>query len=433
MEAAKLKRTTAKAVFTRYEKRLRTALELEDADTWALTNRYDDFKLRWERVQEAHDAYASQLTEAEETGEAEQWMEEIADRFDKMEIEVGRKLKKLNAEPKAEAAPTANANISIAAPVKSIVKMDRIKFQTFEGDIKKYPEFKAEFMKHVEPQCNKSQQAFVLKGYLAEAVRAEVSNVIDDYDKMWERLDQKYGNTGKLVDAILADVKSISLQDTNDANVLQMINVIEKANRDLERLGEHAELRNSTSISIIEQAMTKDMKLEWVKLVASKQCSSSQKFSMLLVFLEDWRNRLEYMGASIRGDSGGLAASGKTFHAGESERRATNQGQMRFSPNCWLHKVEGDASQHPIWHCKTFLRMSKQERRQLAIDNKACLRCLVTDCPGAGDAVKCTRNFKCLICQGLHNSRLHVDTGATFHANEAGELNTNAILPMQSL
>ncbi len=66
-----------------------------------------------------------------------------------------------------------------------------------------------------------------------------------------------------------------------------MIKIIEKAHRDLERLGEHAELRNSMLISLIEQAMTPQMKHEWVKLIASKECSSSEKFDSLLTFLGD--------------------------------------------------------------------------------------------------------------------------------------------------
>ena len=63
---------------------------------------------------------------------------------------------------------------------------------------------------------------------------------------MCQRLNQRYGKTSKIVDAILADVKQISLSDASDANVLQMIKIVEKAHRDLERLGEHAELRNSS-------------------------------------------------------------------------------------------------------------------------------------------------------------------------------------------
>ena len=82
---------------------------------------------------------------------------------------------------------------------------------------------------------------------------------------MWQRLNQRYGRTSKIVDAILADVKQISINDTSDGNVLHMIKIVEKAHRDLKRLGEHAELRNSVSIAPIEQAMIPQMKHEVVK------------------------------------------------------------------------------------------------------------------------------------------------------------------------
>ena len=183
MDAAKSKRTTTKSGFTRYEKRLKAVLELDEADEWTLKTRYEDLKVRWERVQEAHDEYVTHLTETEEENAAEQWMEDIIERFDQIELAVGQKMKKLSAVPKVQILPndaTANS-VTPPASAKGIVKMDRMKFQTFEGDIKKYPEFKAEFIKHVQPQCDKSQLAFILKQYMSESVRAEVSNVLDDY------------------------------------------------------------------------------------------------------------------------------------------------------------------------------------------------------------------------------------------------------------
>ena len=40
---------------------------------------------------------------------------------------------------------------------ETIVKIDKMKFQVFDGDMKRYPEFRAEFIKHVQPQCTESQ------------------------------------------------------------------------------------------------------------------------------------------------------------------------------------------------------------------------------------------------------------------------------------
>jgi hypothetical protein len=162
----------------------------------------------------------------------------------------------------------------VPQPAANVVRIEKMKFQSFDGDICKYPEFKTEFVKHITPQCNHTQLAFVLKSYLVDSVREEVSNVGEDYTLMWERLDQKYGNVGKLVDAILYDVKRLSVSGNSHNEVLRMVNIVEKAWRDLERLGEATELCNGTTISIIEKSMTLEMKHVWVKLIASKGLNS---------------------------------------------------------------------------------------------------------------------------------------------------------------
>ena len=66
----------------------------------------------------------------------------------------------------------------------------------------------------------------------------EIRNISDDYDKMWARFDQKYGNIGKLVDTILYDVKRLSSSGNGHSSMLQMINIVEKAWRDLKSLGQ---------------------------------------------------------------------------------------------------------------------------------------------------------------------------------------------------
>ena len=302
MDAAKAKRTSVKGRFTWYENRLKSLLEEEEFDSWTMNNRYEDLKQRWESFQEAHDEYTALLTEEEDISTAEVWMNEICQRFDNIEIAVGKAMKedKKKLEPSVTETKMSSASSTGKQFKETAIRMERLRFPTFEGDIRKYPQFKEEFVRQIQPQSSTSQLAFILKSYLSGPVQEEISNVSDNYNKMWDRLDQKYGNINNLVDAILYDVKRLSISEPTDSNVLQMINVVEKANRDLERLGEEAELRNSTSISIIEQAMTKEMRHEWVKLIASKSLSSGHRFAMLLEFLQDWRNRLEYMGASIR-------------------------------------------------------------------------------------------------------------------------------------
>ena len=435
MEATKVKRTTAKGQFTRYENRLKATIDQDDMDSWTMNKRYDDLKERWDKVQDAHYEYVAHLTDSNDIEDADLWIDSLAAKFDEVELRVGKKLKAI----KVEQAPSTSTStieqgskIDVHGSQKTVVRVEKMKFPMFEGDIRKYPEFKEDFINHIQPGCEKSQLAFVLKNYLSEPIRDEVNNLSGNYSDMWSRLDQKYGNVGRLMEHILADVKGLSGSGRceSNASVLKMINVVEKAKRDLERLGEEAELHNGTTISIIEQAMTNEMMHEWVKMVASKQLNSRQKFALLMEFLTDWRNRLEYMGASIREDPS-LSRSGDAFYAGGNAppRQRANQGKSTKS-RCWVHNVDGRAEDHPVWDCRLFERMPVKERKDLVVANKACSRCLIIGCPGAADAKNCIRLFMCAIpgCNGEHNQLLHVSNGEALHANDAQK---NTILPLQ--
>ena len=438
MEDLKKKRATAKGQFTRAEGRLSTAVEESAIDEWTLTRRYDDLKVRWDAAQDAHDEYVSTLTAADKLDEEEQWINDLADRFDNLELAVGRKIKLMRApEPTTDVKPIINqSEVMKSSHSESVIRVEKLKFQLFCGDIRKYPEFKAEFLQHVEPRCRKAELAFVLKSYLVDSVRQEISNVSEDYDKIWERLDQKYGNIGKLVDAILSEVKKLSTNRNDQSEILHMANIVEKAWMDLERLGQASELYNGTTISIIEQAMMTEMKMEWVKLVASKGYASKEKFLTLLEFLRDWRNRLEYLGADIRTDPasiGGVTHNVESQRVQKSSERQTSQTASRRK-RCLLHSID-EAGEHPTWKCRLFTSKPVNERIEIVTANKACHRCLLIECPGASDNSKCTKGWKCMKtgCGGEHNRLLHTTDGTVNHTQASEEIGSNPILPLQEL
>ena len=133
-----------------------------------------------------------------------------------------------------------------------------------------------------------------------------------------------------------AEVKGISPNDTSDESVLKMINVVERAHRNLQRLGQHKELYNLTTISIIEQAMTKEMSNEWIRTVTRTSCSSIDGFLVLLDFLTMWRDRLEYQNSAIRGpkETKDNSRTGHSHFVGSNNQRDNGKKHP-----CWLHKV----------------------------------------------------------------------------------------------
>ena len=275
-DEAKRKRTTSKGQFKRTETALKAALDMPECPLWTLERRYEEHKKRWDAVQDAHDSYLQLLTEEEQMQAEESWIDEIAARYDQLEIEVGIQMKppKIEAEVTETATKTSDGHSRRQRP---FIKLPPIQFQTFSGDIRKYPLFKEEFKTHVLPLCEPEQEVVVLKSYLSEETREEVVNAGSNPSDVWARLDNKYGRPDKIVDAVLSDLKSLSRNGSGSSDQLKMIAIVEKAYRDLERINEEGEMQNSTIISIIEEAMSEQMQFEWVKLIASEHHNSRAK------------------------------------------------------------------------------------------------------------------------------------------------------------
>ena len=432
LNAIRTKRRTAKGQFTRAETRVKNALEM-DADSWTLEQRYKELKERWDKVQDVHDEYVECLMEEEEIDAAQGWIDDLLDKFDLLELKVGKKMQDSNRAKTVQTSQSTERSKSQERTYRrseSILKVQKIKPKIFKGDPRKYPDFKEFFTSHIEIQCAPSERCLILRECLSEEISDEVPNVGDNYLKMWERLDEKYGNVDKLVDTILDDIKKLSHAGKSNTEVVEMINIVEKAKRDLECLGHEHELCNRTTLSIIEGCLTEEMMSEWVKVMTQGTYTSVQKFVKLLEFLRDWRKRLEYRSASIRKDSA-AESSGTSLHANHEPHK--ERKQKSDQRRCWLHNIDGNAGAHPIWSCRLFLSKSVSERKDLVQVNKACARCLNIGCDGAKDVKLCYRKFKCKHsgCNSeTHNELLHSTDGTVLHAD--GSKN-DAILPIQSL
>ena len=101
--------------------------------------------------------------------------------------------------------------------------------------------------------------------------------------------------------------------NSDHQRVLEMINTIEKAHRDVKRLDLEKEISNSTIISIIEERLPKDIQIEWIRIVTGDKRDeiSRDKFPSLLKLLLTGRERTEYKRSVIRFLS---AKKGKVNH-----------------------------------------------------------------------------------------------------------------------
>ena len=261
-DALKVKRSTSKSQFTRCEKRLSDALRsVENITVATIERRYNDLREKWNAVQEAHDTFVEAIQAeagivADEDNEL--WIEEITQRFDDMEVQADAAIEKMKRD--SHSGVTSEAGMAKAVTSvcptghpdgQSSVQLERIKLDKFDGDIRKYPKFREQFELYVKPLCTPSQLPFVLRSHLSEEVREEVDNIDDNLDMLWTRLDKKYGNCGKQVYAILDDISRAPKGDGK--STLAMISIVEKAYRDLSRMGRASKMHNGTILSLIEK------------------------------------------------------------------------------------------------------------------------------------------------------------------------------------
>lgn len=412
-EDLKTRRATAKGQFTRSERRLKDALtSAESIPISTIERRYDELNSKWVATQEAHDAYVAKIalenTSGTEADDEESWIDELNARFDSIEIDADRvieRLKQKNSSVKTEGTTTSavsqdssaqdGVNLTSSSSSNS-VQLERIKLEKFNGDIRKYPKFREQFELYVKPLCTPSQLPFVLRSHLVEDVREDVDNVDDDLETLWSRLDSKYGNCGKLVDAILADIARAPKGDGK--STLLMIDTVERAYRDLARMGKESEMKNGTILSMIEKKLPEEIRFDWVKTIAEKREEDADgRFTLLLELLKKWRIMIEYDQATIRRPAEKKSISHFTV--------STSQGRRNETNTCWIHTSE----KHPIWVCQSFKAKSVMERLAMVKQNKACQACLEINCPGVSNAEKCKKGFKCPVetCNKPHNRLLH--------------------------
>ena len=108
-------------------------------------------------------------------------------------------------------------------------------------------------------------KCYTLRNALPEDAKVWVRNM-DNFVEMWKRLDEKYGDEGKMVDIILADVKNFEqIKDNENKRLIQFIDVLEKVNLGMKFLGRESELQNTTIVNIIEGKLPNDLKMKWIE------------------------------------------------------------------------------------------------------------------------------------------------------------------------
>ena len=99
------------------------------------------------------------------------------------------------------------------------------------------------------------------------------------------------------MDVVISEIKNYpKIMENDSTTVISFVNMIEKDERDLSKLKLQAVISNPYIVSVIEAKLPKDISLEWCRKVKKPKSDINydNKFTKLLIFLQTWRDALEY-------------------------------------------------------------------------------------------------------------------------------------------
>ena len=245
------------------------------------------------------------------------------------------------------------------------LKLQPMPLPKFDGDIREYPRFRKDFQGQVVPSISESQQSYVLKSCFSGVPLDIVKKLDDNIDEKWFRLDDKYGEPTRVIDSIMREIKKLKPgRDGETMKFILFVDTVERAFRDLESLGLEREVSNASTVSMIEDKLSPEIKLKWAEFLKQSKNQQLNKFPLLLKFLLERKSILEYVNADIR--SSNETRSGSVAYAN------TNTSDRKLKTSCWLSNV----TSHTVDKCEEFLNKDIMERCQLVKDNNACWSCL---------------------------------------------------------
>ena len=127
--------------------------------------------------------------------------------------------------------------------------LEKVKMPSFDGNIRKYPQFKTDFKKHILSVTSETSAPYVLHSCLSGDPLECVKSIDDNLEEMWERLDRKYGDPTKITDVVINTIQNFkSIKEGENRKLLEFITVVEDGYRDLQRLGLEAEITTTNGL-----------------------------------------------------------------------------------------------------------------------------------------------------------------------------------------
>ncbi|XP_022797618.1 uncharacterized protein LOC111335888 [Stylophora pistillata] len=231
---------------------------------------------------------------------------------------------------------------------------------------------------------------------------------------MWKRLDEKYGNPAKVADVIIDGIwRTETIREGEEKRFFEFVEIIEEGYRDLKRLTLESEITKAGSVSIIEKKLLADIRRKWAETVSADNSTvdKTNKFPLLLKFLNSQRRAIEYDTASLRVPAGPFKS---VIHHTTAKEEIDMKGQRLTQGKCLIR----EGGKHSTEECKVCSSKSLYEKKTLLKEKNACWSCLKVGHLSRVCRAKKTCNIK--DCPLTHHHSLHEEIQVLNTSNTSG-------------
>lgn len=414
VKSLRLQRRGAKSKFSRIGNVLHSLVEKERpvAEVVELAKEYS---VAFEELQRKHESYTELIEDDEEFSKEEVWMADCHDTYLEYSI-MQRDYCQTDIVQKSEPAPVneTDATLSADEPAESRsepdrrmtapkYQMERPKLPTFDGDIREFCIFKADFLHAVGNRYDDRDALMILRSCLKNKPLQLIKGIGQDYQAAWGQLDMVYGDERFVADAIINDISKFrQLKSGDHERFVDFAHLVRRSYNTLLEINQPGNLNNSHMLALMEKKLSPEDRLVWFR---HQEGIGSATFEMFLSWLTvELKSRLR-ASAPLRGEPAGRSS---IHHVSQP---VSNQGtkEQKVFYKCWLCKE----TSHWIDQCRKFLGMTQEERLQLVRENRACFSCLKKT---EHRMSNCKRKRQCSEtnaggrCQSFHHPLLHAST-----------------------
>lgn len=294
-------------------------------------------------------------------------------------------------------------------------KIEKPKLPTFNGDVREYAIFRADFKHAVESHFSERDAITFLRTCLRDKPLQLIKGIGTDYRAAWEYLDAIYGDPRFVSDTIVQDItKFKALQPGEDARFCELVHLVNRSYNTLKEVGNQNDMNNSHMLAVIERKMCNEDLKVWSREI--ERLGGAATLEGLMKWMTSEMKLRMRATAPLRLSSSQQRGAVYQFSAEVPEKT---------KHKCWFCEM----STHWPDQCTKFAALKYNERMEAAKRNHVCFSCLKQ----AGRnhyAANCSRKKKCaksengIECQAFHHPMLHkpksVSVGAASETNSSG-------------